>query len=366
MGNLTQVEIQIIKQFILKAGVTVLSIAALVVGASSPAAAETENDAKVDTTVEVRKTLESIPEVKAIVESELAEDKDVYVDLDAVQVQSDTTNVKISSDEEIKAELEDGSKFLMLIPGNSTGYVEEDGTMVYQDTLQDTDIVVQPQQEAGIRITAVINSDNAPTSFDFSTTFEDAEIKIAEDGSANELNEEAEIKIAEGGSTNEVNEEAEIKIAENGSAAVVNKDNLIISTFEAPWAYDASSNPIKTWYTTDGTTLTLNVDHTSTDNYPVIADPKLDWGNISGTAYFNKLETETITFVGATSLSALIAVPPPFNVVVASYAFNILGWAGTAIALDKCLKLKFGFTFSFSGPPSPGISPGHHTGGNCY
>ena len=62
----------------------------------------------------------------------------------------------------------------------------------------------------------------------------------------------------------------------------------------------------------------------------------------------------------ATLAPLLILIPPPFNLAIAGYAVTIYGWAVSALFWwNKCLKVKYGFSWSWSGP-SPGIYPGHY------
>jgi len=59
-----------------------------------------------------------------------------------------------------------------------------------------------------------------------------------------------------------------------------------------------------------------------------------------------------------------VAIPEPITLALAAYAAYITAWATTAVALDKCLKVKVGYTWSIKGLV-PGVTPGHYTGGHC-
>ena len=149
-------------------------------------------------------------------------------------------------------------------------------------------------------------------------------------------------------------------LAQDGSAAIVDSDNFVVSLIEAHWAFDAMGNKIPSAYTIQGDTLVLNVAHNMAAAYPVVADPVWTWGIVSGTAYFSRDETVMVAGSIATLAPLLILMPPPFNLLVAGYALTIYGWAVSALFWwNKCLKVKYGFSWSWSGP-SPGIYPGHY------
>ena len=136
--------------------------------------------------------------------------------------------------------------------------------------------------------------------------------------------------------------------------------NFVVSLIEAPWAFDALGNKIPSEYTIQGDTLVLNVAHDMAAAYPVVADPVWTWGIVSGTAYFSRDETVMVAGSIATLAPLLILIPPPFNLAIAGYAVTIYGWAVSALFWwNKCLKVKYGFSWSWSGP-SPGIYPGHY------
>jgi hypothetical protein len=68
---------------------------------------------------------------------------------------------------------------------------------------------------------------------------------------------------------------------------------------------------------------------------------------------------------GAISLVGVFSfAPPPFNVVALWYTGNVIAWSTSAMIQRKCLKVQYGFTWSWKGA-TPGVTPGHYTGGNC-
>lgn len=136
----------------------------------------------------------------------------------------------------------------------------------------------------------------------------------------------------------------------------------------APWARDVNGNPVDTWFTSDGKTLTQHVSHVSEGQYPIVADPRWTWGNISGHVYFSKEETRRLaaTSAGAAAVGPFwAAIPPPFG-------YAIMGWweknsiAVTETALravegDKCVELKFGWIGVAGG--AIGVSPAEYSEG---
>ncbi len=100
---------------------------------------------------------------------------------------------------------------------------------------------VQATEEGGVRMLTVIDNPNAPTTYDYKVT------------------------VPNGG---------KVIVNEDGSALVVGLDGTVISAVSQPWAKDANDTPIKTYFTTDGQTLTQHVIHNVAGVvYPVTADP---------------------------------------------------------------------------------------------
>ena len=122
-----------------------------------------------------------------------------------------------------------------------------------------------------------------------------------------------------------------------------------IAAFEAPWAVDADGNDVPTHFEVDGNTLTQIVETDETTAYPVVADPDLTWGNVTGTANFDKWETVLLCGGSWHTLAAMaisaIWVP---NLAVALAV--MVGLACTARLLDKCIKVKsYGAVSIYSG-----------------
>ncbi|KPM06492.1 hypothetical protein QR98_0049690 [Sarcoptes scabiei] len=144
----------------------------------------------------------------------------------------------------------------------------------------------------------------------------------------------------------------------NDSASVKEIDGFFFITdhdrpvirISQPWAKDRNGNNVRTWFTTDGTTLTQHVDKLDKASYPIIADPRWTWGKISGHVYFSKEETKKVAAGGA-GASAVgpfwFAVPPPFGPAIAGWweknSLHVTETATRAVAGDKCVELKVGY-----------------------
>lgn len=159
-----------------------------------------------------------------------------------------------------------------------------------------------------------------------------------------------------------------LEVMDDGTVSL-NSDRFPQGAFEAPWATDANGNDISTHLSIENGALVQTVEFDESTAFPVTADPRFNWGVVSGHAYLNREETRIAAgAVGGGGLAALpwlALVPPPFSAVAASNIVNIGAWAVTAHAQGKCLALKFGATGSVF-PPSIGVTPLHHTGPDCY
>ncbi|HSX31991.1 MAG TPA: hypothetical protein VLF43_01920 [Candidatus Saccharimonadales bacterium] len=103
---------------------------------------------------------------------------------------------------------------------------------------------VQTDENGGVRMLTIIDNPNAPTSYDYKVT------------------------VPTGG---------RIELTPQGGAVVLTNDGRIITMVNTPWAKDAKGKQIRTWFTTDGATLTQHVQHNVRGVvYPVTADP---WWN---------------------------------------------------------------------------------------
>ena len=236
------------------------------------------------------------------------------------------------SDDAIEMSKSGGRVVMIELPGHSEkAVVTEDGAVIYEDVADDTDLIVRPQVDGGVRIITVIDGPEAPERFEFEVEIED---------------------------------DQEMVVGADGSVAILQDDREVVAWIPAAWAYDADGVPVDAGYSVEGSTLNLHVAHRATNNYPVVADPKFTWGWVSGTVYFDKNETRVVAGGMAVTATGLASLPTGVTQLLASQFFALWLWAYAAVYRGICLKIRWGLTWGWSGM-IPGVSPGHYRGGNC-
>ena len=168
----------------------------------------------------------------------------------------------------------------------------------------------------------------------------------------------------------EADGKVELSIDQPSGALLVKVDGVNTALINAPWAHDANGQSLPTHYEVEGNVFTQVVETDGLDvSYPITADPRVNWGIVSGHVYFSKEETRRMaasTAAGAAITPFWVLVPPPFGEALgvwwAQNMLNVTLWATGATAQDKCLALKVGATGSVT-PPSLGITPEHYTEG---
>jgi len=115
-------------------------------------------------------------------------------------------------------------------------------------------------------------------------------------------------------------------------------DSITIAHVSAPWAKDARGRSLPTRYESTGQTITQHIDRRGAV-FPVVADPKYTWGWVTGTIYFNKLETKRFAVgVGVAAFIATFAGPwAPLLRGIAAWISAVAGWAITS---NRCVKVK--------------------------
>lgn len=85
----------------------------------------------------------------------------------------------------------------------------------------------------------------------------------------------------------------------------------------SPWAKDIHGNNLETYFDIKGNEVTQYVvPPTDEASYPLLADPRVNWGIVSGHVYFSKEETRYMTggaaaVMGVSPFWAII--PPPLG-----------------------------------------------------
>jgi hypothetical protein len=193
------------------------------------------------------------------------------------------------------------------------------GTMVFNDPTSSSSVAVQVITN-GVRELFALNNADAPTDFSVPLDLPAGASLIANDEGGYDI----------------------VTLDANGTAST----QAVIS---APWATDANGRSLPTSYTLDGTTLTQHID-TSGAAFPVIADPKVDWGWTSYTVYFSWRETKLLALGGTIAQW----IPTPWTVIGGRI---IAVWAGIAVATDRCVKIKYNW---YVNPQA-----GYYTDGYC-
>ncbi|MCC3650668.1 hypothetical protein LIX60_04035 [Streptomyces sp. S07_1.15] len=187
----------------------------------------------------------------------------------------------------------------------------DNGTTIYQEARTSTDFALQPTSDGSARALVVLKDDSAPNEQHFDIGMPaGAVLAEDEDGTVDVL-----VEAPEGA--------------------------YELGEFTAPWAKDANGNAVPTSYRVEGDTVVQTVETSPSSAYPIVADPKWNWGIISGTVYFNKKETVKLSG-GAATVSALLGIwlPSPIAKALASYAAVIAAKAAIASGKGKCIKVK--------------------------
>lgn len=229
----------------------------------------------------------------------------------------------------VNAAAGDGASVGLTLPGAKgvEGVKAGAGTVVYRDAATATDIAVQPTTDGGARTLVTLKDGRAAESHRFRLHLPQG-MGITEDG--------------QGGF--EIN-----RVSGEGV-------HVPVGAVDAPWAKDANGRDVPTRYRLDGDDIVQTVETDAGTAFPVVADPKMTWGIVTGTAYFNKSETRKIADNGALSGVVSGFLPPGLNIYWGAHAAVITTTAVKAKNAKQCIKIKF----------AAGIFiPGQYSGGYC-
>ncbi|HEU5187247.1 MAG TPA: hypothetical protein VFT87_01965, partial [Candidatus Saccharimonadales bacterium] len=228
-----------------------------------------------DNTVTSTETKEALQDVHGI----LGSSDQIVAKTDAdsavvANVAGSTVDIPKDPEQGVTFGAEAGTKIEIDLPSAEnagTAKTVANGVVAY-DSGNGSANAVQATEDGGVRMLTVIDNPNAPTTYDYKVT------------------------VPNGG---------KIELTEDGGAIVLDRNDQPISTINTPWAKDANEMPIKTWFTTDGQTLTQHVQHNVPGVvYPVTADP---WWKNRFWSYVG-----CITGVGVPiGLALVIAALPP-------------------------------------------------------
>ena len=149
----------------------------------------------------------------------------------------------------------------------------------------------------------------------------------------------------------------------DGSVLVADANGAPLGSFLPPWAKDAGGRTLATHYALTGNVLTQFVAIDEDTRFPVTADPQFTWGWVTGTVYFNKRETISISSLGAVlGACAAFGFWSPLAIgVCAAVAGELVAAASIARNHGECVKVKF------SGTPATPVYLGAYAyrGGYC-
>ena len=240
---------------------------------------------------------------------------------------SDALIVPADATDPIVMTRQDGSSVGVLLPGTpENGKAVGGNKVLFADVNKDTDALVQPQADAGVRVLTVIKSSQTPTEFDYNLKLDDGH---------------------------------KLRALEDGGVVVVDGDDVVVALIEAPWAFDAQGKAVGVSYAASANALTLKVAHDDSTAYPVLADPVFTWGNISGTIYFDRDETDNLATTAIVP-AAVFALAGPWGWVLAAFTVEMVIYAETASRQEgTCLKVKYGLAWNW-GRLSKFVEPGHY------
>jgi len=185
--------------------------------------------------------------------------------------------------------------------GAQQGHRVADGVVAYPSN-QGFANAVQSSQDGSVRMLTVIDSREAPQNYDYKLNMPDGRIELLP----------------------------------NGGAIVLDRDGKPISFVDPAWAKDANGKPVRTWYTTNGTTLTQHVAHNQTRvAYPIVADPWFRWYWNGVVITLSRNEMLYVWYGGTQALLGLIAIPGVGWATLAGVLW-VSSYAGWAYTNHKC------------------------------
>ncbi|HSW66222.1 MAG TPA: hypothetical protein VLI54_03735 [Bacillota bacterium] len=199
----------------------------------------------------------------------------------ALQTDDGSVNIPKDASNGVTLNSGDGPALDIALPGADQagdGQQVAPGVVAYSSNNGSAN-AVQAEDDGSVRMLTVIDNKTAPRTYDYKIT------------------------VPDGG---------RIELTSDGGAAVLDVDNQVLSHVNAPWATDAKGKQIKTWFTTDGDTLTQHVKHNVRGvAYPVMADPHFDWHWYGVSMYINQTEANKLSAIvtgggGAATIATLL------------------------------------------------------------
>lgn len=264
-------------------------------------------------TSDVQDTVQAIDAIAGTVRSDAIDVSRADVTVDASGTSVDLTR---NAEDGIAVETPTGANFDIGLPFASAAdtAVIVDGAVVYDNNNGSTTTPLV-NQDGSVQILTTIADANAPTAYEY------------------------QFDLGQGGT---------LKTNADGGVDVLDGTGGTIASIAAPWAIDSNGLPVPTWYEISGNNLVQRISHLGhATAYPVVADPKVTYGLVTGTIYFNKAETKDFSSAGSLiSACAVVAkVPGALGVaLLAGCLVNGISWvvqANRAVNRSMCLKIKF-------------------------
>lgn len=170
---------------------------------------------------------------------------------------------------------------------------------------------VQANEDGTVRMLTIIDNANAPTEYPYTIT------------------------VPDGGS---------VKLSYEGGALIVDSSDQVIAAVDIPWAKDAAGNSVKTWFTSDGKTLTQHIEHNANGVvYPVNADPWIRrWFGYEFQLTRNQTNNVMLGMGGATAASFVIPDGTVSKIFGALLAWST-GYANWIYNRGGCLKVAVSY-----------------------
>ena len=219
--------------------------------------------------------------------------------------QTATVDISANPTHGVKLTTNGGGSLTIGLPNakhGGKGTKTRDGAVVYSGRDGSANVVIPTTD--GVQFLTTIESRYAPTSYAYP------------------------ISLPQGG---------KVGLAVQGGGAVLYdaKGNLS-AIVTAPWAKDADGKDVRTWFTTDGKTLTQHVAHKEQGvKYPVVADPNVRWYWNGAVITLTRGDMATVMYGGAQALIPMLLVPGVGWVAVAS-VLGMAAYASWAYANRQC------------------------------
>ena len=219
-------------------------------------------------------------------------------DFGEVEVRGEHAELSIPprSKDAISVSLVNGTTIGLGIPGSDQRSRLGSDSVIYDDIMQGTSAIVQPQLDGGFRVLLTIDGPESPREFVFPIE-------------GNGLNR---MPLPDGG------------------VLVVDGQQKGIQ-FESPWAYDARGTPVPASYSLVDGAIVLTIQPNADTEYPIIADP---WGRIYG--WLTKSLQYAGRFVHRLSTPMQVAWDIADGRISKTWPKYLAGWAAGTLTFLVC------------------------------